>query len=146
MRNFMQKFMNFMQGRYGSDSLNKFLFGSLIVMMIIRIFLSVPARFSFTVWIIQFALFLLELAILSFLAFRFLSRNINKRSLENRQFLKLWTPVKAWFKLTVQKFKDRKEYRYLKCPVCKSQLRVKNKKGVHTIRCPRCKSEFNKKI
>lgn len=146
MRNLMQKFMAFMQGRYGMDSLNKFLMSAWFIIFCIRVVLRVFARFSMVIAIISFVMLCLETAVLLWLAFRFLSRNINKRSLENRQFLKIWNPTKDWFNLQIKKFKDRKDYRYLKCPVCKSQLRVKNKKGMHTIRCPRCKSEFNKKI
>lgn len=138
MRNFIQRFMIFMNGRYGTDTLNKFLFALFIVLWIANIFVfNLVARSI--IWLI-------ELLILALSIFRSFSRNINKRSAENRKFLKYYNPVKSWVKLSIRKFKDRKEYRYLKCPICKSQLRVKNKKGVHTVRCPRCGSEFDKKI
>lgn len=127
-----------MQGRYGTDTLNKFLFGLFIVIWLINIFVFNPVARSI-IWLI-------ELLILALSLFRSFSRNINKRSAENREFLKYYNPVKSWIKLTIRKFKDRKDYRYIKCPVCKSQLRVKNKKGVHTVHCPRCGSEFDKKI
>lgn len=138
MRNLIQRFMIFMNGRYGTDTLNKFLFALFIVLWVINIFVFNLAARS----IIR----LIELVILALSMFRSLSRNINKRSAENRKFLKYYNPAKSWIKLSIRKFKDRKEYRYLKCPVCKSQLRVKNKKGIHTVRCPRCGSEFDKKI
>ena len=138
MRNLMQRFMIFMQGRYGTDTLNNFLFILFIVLWFVNIFVfNLVARSI--IWGI-------ELLILAFTLFRSFSRNINRRSAENRAFLKYYNPVKSWVKLSIRKFKDRKEYRYLKCPVCKSQLRVKNKKGLHTVRCPRCGSEFDKKI
>lgn len=140
MRNLIQRFMIFMQGRYGTDTLNKFLAGLFLVLWLINLLIM---RFFLVTRLI---FYFLELAVLALFIFRALSRNINKRSAENRAFLKVYNPVKSRIKLSIQKFKDRKEFRYLKCPVCKAQLRVKNKKGMHTVRCPRCGSEFEKKI
>lgn len=138
MRNLMQKFAIFMQGRYGMDTLNNFLVAVFFVLWIINIFVFNT--------IASLVIDLLELAVIIFMFFRMLSRNINKRSLENRKFTPLYNSLKNWFSLTIRKFKERKDFRYLKCPVCKAQLRVKNKKGKHTVRCPRCGSEFEKKI
>ncbi len=138
MKRLFEKFMFFMQGRYGADTFNNFLIGLLILVWFINIF--VFNRYAHT--ILAFFQFLIFLCVL----FRMFSRNITKRSAENRAFLKLYNPAKEWVKLTIRKFKDRKEYKYIKCPVCKAQLRVKNKKGNHTVRCPRCGSEFDKKI
>ena len=140
MRNLIQRFMIFMQGRYGTDTLNKFLAGLFLVLWLINLLIM---RFFLVTRLI---FYFLELAVLTLFIFRALSGNINKRSAENRAFLKVYNPVKSRIKLSIQKFKDRKEFRYLKCPVCKAQLRVKNKKGMHTVRCPRCGSEFDKKI
>ena len=138
MRSFFARFMNFMQGRYGLDSFGKFLFCVSLGIWFIGIFVfHFPARL-----IIR----LIGLAVAGYAVFRALSMNIVKRSAENRTFVKLYTPVKAWFKLTAQKFRDRKYYRYIKCPSCKAQLRVKNKKGKHTVCCPKCGREFEKKI
>ena len=138
MRNLMQKIAIFMQGRYGMDTLNNFLLGVFFVLWVINIFVF----FTIPSLVID----LLQLIVLGLAIFRMLSRNINKRSLENRKFTPIYNSVKNWFSLTIRKFKERKEFRYLKCPSCKAQLRVKNKKGKHTVRCPRCGHEFDKKI
>ena len=45
-----------------------------------------------------------------------------------------------------RQFRERDTYRYLKCPSCKAQLRVRAIKGKHNVRCPKCGSEFEKKI
>lgn len=138
MRGFLQRIAIFMQGRYGNDKFNNFLYIVFLVLWFINIL----------VWNIMATLVLdlLMLAVLIYALFRALSRNINKRSLENRTFIKIFDGVKNWFTLTQKKFRDRKDFRYIKCPVCKAQLRVKNKKGNHVVRCPRCGSEFDKKI
>lgn len=138
MRRFLQKFAVFMQGRYGYDKLNAFIGVVFFILWFINIFV-----FNFFATIILDIILLLLIALILFRTF---SRNINKRSLENRKFCVVYDKVKNFCNLTVRKFKDRKDFRYLKCPMCKAQLRVKNKKGVHTVRCPRCGSEFEKKI
>ncbi|MGN0489931.1 MJ0042-type zinc finger domain-containing protein [Ruminococcus sp.] len=138
MRGFMQRIAVFMQGRYGNDKFNNFLYIVFLVLWFINIL----------VWnrTASLVIDLLMLAVLVYTLFRALSRNINKRSLENRTFTKIFDSVKNRVTLTQKKFRDRKDFRYIKCPVCKAQLRVKNKKGNHVVRCPRCGSEFDKKI
>lgn len=138
MRGFFRKFSEFMQGRYGTDKLNNSLFVLILVLWFVNIFV-------FNRWA-SFIIDLVVLLILVIAIFRSLSRNITARSAENRKFLPIYNAVTGWFKLTYQKIRDRKDFRYVKCPVCKAQLRVKNKKGNHTVRCPRCGSEFSKKI
>lgn len=138
MRGFMQRIAIFMQGRYGNDKFNNFLYIVFLVLWFINIFVwNRPA---------SLVIDLLMLTVIAYALFRALSRNINKRSLENRTFTKIFDSVKNRVTLTQKKFRDRKEFRYIKCPVCKAQLRVKNKKGNHVVRCPRCGSEFDKKI
>ena len=134
----MSRFIEFMQGRYGFDTLNKFLLGAAITLAVVNLFVfNIIAR---TI------LMVIELACLGWFAFRFLSRNITGRSHENRVFEKFFNPVKNFFVLSYKKIRDRKDYRYIKCPFCKAQLRVKNQKGRHTVRCPKCGREFRKKI
>lgn len=138
MRNFFERFMIFMQGRYGMDTLNGFLIALSFVVWFVNIFI-----FNLLVHSI---VFLFQLAIIGWVVFRAFSQNITMRSKENRTFVKVYDPVKNWVKLTWKRFKDRKDYRYLKCPICKAQLRVRNKKGSHHVRCPKCGSEFETKI
>lgn len=70
------------------------------------------------------------LLIIVLICFRMFSRNIVARSAENRKFLPIYNAVTGWFRLTFKKIRDRKDYRYIKCPVCKAQLRVRNKKAI----------------
>ena len=116
MRNLMQKFAVFMQGRYGTDKLNNCLFVLFLVLWFVNIFVFAPIP---------------TLIIDAF---------------ENRAFMPVYNAVAGWFKLTYKKIRDRKEYRYLRCPICKAQLRVRNVKGKHRVHCPKCGSEFDKKI
>ena len=138
MRNFFEKFMMFMQGRYGMDSLNGFILVLSFVIWTVNIF--VFNRLA------HYIIMVVQLLLVALFIFRMLSRNVTMRSAENRRFQKVYEPVKNWVQLTYKRIRDRKDYRYLKCPVCKAQLRVKNIKGKHNVRCPKCRSEFEKKI
>ena len=130
--------MMFMQGRYGMDSLNGFILVLSFVIWTVNIF--VFNRLA------HYIIMVVQLLLVALFIFRMLSRNVTMRSAENRRFQKVYEPVKNWVQLTYKRIRDRKDYRYLKCPVCKAQLRVKNIKGRHNVRCPKCRSEFEKKI
>ena len=105
MRNFFEKIMVFMQGRYGMDTLNGFILALSFVIWTVNIF--VFNRLA------HYIIMVVQLLLVA---------------------------------LTYKRIRDHKDYRYIKCPVCKAQLRVKNIKGRHNVRCPKCKSEFEKKI
>ena len=138
MRNFFEKIMVFMQGRYGMDTLNGFILALSFVIWTVNIF--VFNRLA------HYIIMVIQLLLVALFVFRMLSRNITMRSAENRKFQRVYEPVKNRVQLTYKRIRDHKDYRYIKCPVCKAQLRVKNIKGRHNVRCPKCKSEFEKKI
>ena len=138
MRNFFEKIMVFMQGRYGMDTLNGFILALSFVIWTVNIF--VFNRLA------HYIIMVVQLLLVALFIFRMLSRNITMLSAENRKFQRVYEPVKNRVQLTYKRIRDHKDYRYIKCPVCKAQLRVKNIKGRHNVRCPKCKSEFEKKI
>lgn len=130
MRYLRERLMRFMQGRYGNDSLNKFLFAAYIILYIVNLF------------VYSFALFLLETALVVWMFFRILSRNIYKRRTENEKFLKMTKKPRDYFALQKSKRRDRKTHVYKTCPSCKSTLRLPRQKGKHTAVCPRCARRF----
>ncbi|MGN1050787.1 MAG: zf-TFIIB domain-containing protein [Acutalibacteraceae bacterium] len=134
MRYIMDKISRFMYGRYGTDKLNLFIFVLWFIVAIVGLFTR-----SIVVSII-------ELLLIVLIFFRTFSRNIPRRQEENRKFIYAFQRVKSFFTLQGKKVKDRKTHRYVKCPYCKAQLRVRKRKGVHTIRCPKCGQEFEKNI
>ena len=127
-----------MAGRYGFDSLNGFMLALALAVNIANWFVwpLVPTLILYGV----------ELILVGLVIARALSRNINMRALENRRFRSVYDPVKKWILFQVKKFKERKDYKYLKCPFCKAQLRVRNQKGEHGVRCPKCRGDFRVKI
>lgn len=133
-RNFMYKVAQFMQGRYGNDKLNTFLLIITAILYVINLFVRTP--WLFVVMMVPVALYI----------FRALSKNINKRLYENRIYENAYNTVSNFFKRQYFKIRDFKTHRYVKCPYCKSQLRLKKRTGNQTIHCPRCNEDFKKNI
>lgn len=137
----------FMQGRYGTDNLNRFLSFFILAILIINMFVS-----SRLLW-------WLALVLIVYMYFRTFSRNIPKRYAEGQKFDAVWVKVKAWFqglwwKITHLKeyiaTKDRereqnKGYHIYKCPRCNQKIRIPKGKGHIMITCPKCHFEFHKK-
>lgn len=129
----MNWFQRVMAGRYGVDQLT-------IAVMVVYIILILVAQFTGVFWLSYIALVLLV-----FCFFRMFSRQTAKRYQENMQFLKLWNPIKNWFRFQKNRLKDSKTHRYYKCPNCSASLRVPKGKGKICITCPKCGKEFIKK-
>ena len=134
MKNFFQRAAAFMQDRYGNDKLNNFILIVAAILYLINLF----ARSSIMIVII------LLLAVLAI--FRALSKNITKRLYENRRFTDIFGRVGDFFKRQYMKIRDFKTHRYVRCPHCKAQLRLKKRTGVQHIHCPRCNKDFKKNI
>ncbi len=134
MNKFTQKMMRFMYGRYGIDELYYGLFALCLALCLLH---SITGMAAFSV---------LSTLVVVFIMYRVLSKNADKRRAENRMFLKLWNPVKNWFSYQHDRFRDRKDYRYRKCPGCRAIIKLPNQKGKHTTTCPRCHNKFNVRI
>lgn len=115
-RQFLYKFM---QGRYGTDELGKI---TLLVSIVLYI------SYAMTGWGILYSLAFLGTV---YALFRSLSKDINKRYMENQRFLKL-------LNLNKVKFDQRKEYKIFRCKNCGRNIRVPRKKGKIEVTCPVC--------
>ena len=123
----MRKFLHrFMIGRYGPDHLS-------IALIILAFILSLLNAFLWYAPLLYISYFIFGLTI-----FRMLSRNITRRRAENDKFIRYWWPIKTKIGKIIQKIKDKRKYKYLKCPTCKSTLRVPKGKGKIRITCPVC--------
>lgn len=133
-RNFFAKAAEFMRGRYGNDKLNTVLWVIIAVLYLINLFVRSP-------FMVIIVLLLGALAV-----FRSLSTNITKRLYENNRFISIYRAVGDFFKRQYMKVRDFKTHRYVRCPYCKAQLRLKKRTGVQNIHCPRCDKDFKKNI
>ena len=128
-----EKLQSFMAGRYGVDQLNRVYIGLTFVLLI----LSMITRWSI--------LYLVALGILIYSYYRMFSRNVSKMYAQNQKFLNMrYRAVAKWNK-TKNHMKQRKVYRFYKCPSCKQKVRVPKGKGRICITCPKCRTEFVKK-
>ena len=129
----MYRFSKFMQGRYGVDSLSRFLSVVLLVIIVLGLFIRIP--FSG----------LITLALLVILYWRMFSRNIPKRYEENQKFLHIRDKFLRRFSSFGSNLSQMKDYHIYKCPRCNQKIRIPRGKGHIMVRCPRCGFEFHKK-
>lgn len=128
----------FMQGRYGTDDLNRFLWWTFLVLFILELIIPIRPVKTVLYWITWIII------ILQF--FRMFSKNISKRYAENLKFLDMTAGIRKALRINRRKFDDRKEYRYFKCPKCGQEVRVPKGKGHIRITCPKCRESFEKKV
>lgn len=134
MGKFKNKLSRFFYGRYGNDTLGRFLLwvyvGMILLSMILALFVDSP--FLYVIYL------LVSTALVFYMFFRMFSRNVAARRRENEKFC-------SFFKLQKNKFRDRKTHVYRKCPTCRAVLRLPKAKGKHSVVCPRCRERFTVK-
>ena len=121
-----------MYGRYGNDALTTFL---LILGLILMVISWIP-RLG---WV-----YFLAAAVLIWSLTRSFSRKFDKRRRELDRYLKIKKPIVNFFKLSRNKWRDRKTHVYFKCKKCKAVLRVPRGKGSIVVICTRCKDRIEK--
>ena len=126
-----EKLAKFMSGRYGPDALFRFQVGAALVLEL----LAIPLRRHGTLYsLMNYGAFVL----LVWAVFRALSRNVQKRYLENLHFQELFGRARRQSRMNKEKFSQRKDYRFFVCPTCKTNLRVPKGKGEIYITCAKC--------
>ncbi len=123
-----EKFYRFMYGRYGIDKLG---YAILIASMCLSLLSSV---FSLGVG------YILSYVLMAWAIFRFLSKNIYKRSAENVKFLGIKSQISKKLKLEKNRIRDRKTHKYFECSTCHNNLRVPKGRGELKVTCPVCKT------
>ena len=123
----------FMAGRYGTDQLNRFLSVAALAVLLLNLFLRLGL------------LWLLALALLGFLYYRTLSRDHAKRRAENARYLQLRSRVLEPFTQLRDRWQQRKDYVFFRCPACRAMLRVPRGKGKLRVTCRKCGNAFERK-
>lgn len=134
---FREKLNQFMMGRYGQDELSKF---SLIVFVVLAL-IGFLVRDGAGRSVLNF----LMLAVLVLWYLRVFSRNFEKRRRENAVYLKYRNAVVRWFKSLKDRWTQRKDYRFFRCPSCHTLLRVPKGKGHVRLTCRKCQTSFERK-
>ena len=120
-----EKFIKFMEGRYGVDAFAKFTMGFAFVAIILSMFIRNR---------VGAACDTLGLLAILYTYYRMLSRNIQKRY-----------GIRQWFCREKNLMQQRKEYHIYSCPNCKQKIRIPKGKGRIEIDCPKCHEKFIKK-
>lgn len=127
-----EKFMRFMYGRYGVDTLGKYSLGAGLATMVLSIVFD-----SYTLSLLSWFFIILTY-------FRMFSRNLYKRSSENQTFLNKTYKLRTWFGKQKNMMAQRKTHHIYRCPGCKQKIRAPRGKGRIEIRCPKCHTTFIK--
>ena len=123
----------FMQGRNGPDNLSMFTLIAGLVLSLSASFFGIPF------------LTFVSLGLYIWTLFRMFSRNREKRMAENRKYLALSSGCKIKIRQFIIRLKNRKDYKYFRCPKCRLLLRLKRGTGDREIICRRCSHQFHQK-
>lgn len=133
-----EKFIRFMQGRYGVDQLSKFLMGVALVSIVLSVFVRRGT-------VLYAVLDTLGIAAIIYVYFRIFSRDIQKRYAENQKYLSMTSKLRTRFQKEKNLMEQRKTYHIYKCPGCGQKIRIPKGKGKIEISCPKCSTKFVKK-
>lgn len=125
-----------MYGRYGSDELTRALTVFALLLLVISMLMGSGAR-SF--------MLVLVLAILIYSNYRTFSKSMAARRKENEKYMRLQNKVTDWWKLRRDMWKQRRDFKFFKCPSCRAVMRVPKDKGKIRIICKKCGTAFEKK-
>ena len=131
---FRERVAHFMRGRNGVDSLGR------AVLILGCVMAAVNLIFR------SLVLALLGDAVLIYVVFRMMSRNLRARQAENARWWNFCKRIKDFFRLQKNKRRDRKTHVYHKCPHCKKMLRQPRVKGKHSVCCPCCAKRFEMRV
>ena len=137
---FQERIRQFMAGRYGADQLSRFLSIGSCVFIILSLFTRSVGGGALSSLLASAAF-----AALIWCYIRILSRKFEQRQRENLWYLKRRDKVVLWFNLQRDRFRQRKDYVFFRCPSCKSVARVPRHKGHIRITCRHCGYTFEKK-
>lgn len=124
-----------MAGRNGNDNLSRFLCVAICIVLVLS--MLVEGAVSRVMWF-------LALIGMAYVYYRMFSRDTAKRREENRKYLRLTAKVRGYFTGVRERFSQRKEFLFFKCPECRTMLRVPRGKGKIKIVCRKCGNSFIK--
>lgn len=133
MNKFRSWLVRFMAGRRGTDQLGVATYIAGLALYIITML--------FGLGLLSF----LPLAIWGYGIFRQMSRNLPARERENQWFLSKYLPLKKRASQARVRFKNRRIYKYYRCPKCRSWLKLPRHIGEKKVTCSACGYQFTKK-
>ncbi len=130
-----EKLARFMAGRNGVDQLGRAVMLGTVILLLLSVLTH--GRLSSV-------LFWLVLVGIVYMYFRMFSRNVTKRRAENAKFLSKTYSIRVYFRSLGERWRQRREYKFFRCPSCGTLLRVPRGKGKIKIVCRKCGNSFIK--
>lgn len=131
-----EKLARFFAGRNGVDQLGR---------VVTFVTLAVLVVSMFTHGRVSEVLFILALLGIVYMYFRMFSKNVAKRREENAKFMQKTYSMRTWFRGLGERWRQRREYKFFRCPGCGTLLRVPRGKGRIKIVCRKCGNSFIKR-
>ena len=128
-----EKLARFMAGRNGSDQLTRFISIVVCVALVLSLFMDTD---------VQLAIWFIAIIAAIYVYFRVFSRNVARRRQENARFLNATASVRGYFRGLRERWTQRRDYRFFRCPSCRTMLRVPRGKGKIRIVCRKCGTSF----
>ena len=119
MNKLKQKFMQFMQGRYGADELSKTISWAALAVYFVGLIADKQIFVS------------IAMAALIYNIYRMFSKDYWARSAENKKYL-------DFLKLSKMRWEQRKTHKIFVCKSCGKNIRIPRGKGKIEVRCPKC--------
>lgn len=151
---FRNRLIQFMQGRNGVDAFARFTNrASLCCLLIALVFTILSSAFlragsirtAVVFRILYFVFYGIGILLLIYWIFRVFSRNVAARQKENTRFLYRMQKIRRKADQLKRQWKDRKSFRYFKCPQCGQKMRAPRHKGKIRVTCSSCKNVFQTK-
>ena len=136
--NFRQRLAQFMYGRNGYDAFSQFLLICCVALLVLGMLFS---RVPVLAMLFQLA----EWAALIYCMFRTFSRNVVRRQQENAWYYQKRQRFLNWCRSLKDRWQQRKDYRFFRCPSCHALLRVPRGKGKLLLTCRKCGNRFERK-
>ena len=128
-----RRFTRFMSQRNGIDALGGALLCVSLALQVVSLLTKSPI------------LMLLSYGLYIWLLFRIFSKNKVKRAEENRKFILWYEKLILKTKQFFRRLRGMRQYKYFKCPQCKTLLRLNRGAGEKNICCPKCSYRFHVK-
>ena len=130
-----EKFIRFMQGRYGVDQLSKFTMAAALICIILSLFVRGTGGALLNT---------IGLLAIVYTYFRIFSRNIQARYGENQKYLNATQKLRSRINREKNMMQQRKTHHIYSCPGCGQKIRIPRGKGRIEIDCPKCHTKFIK--
>ncbi len=128
-----ERLARFMAGRNGADNLSRAVMLLAFILFILSLF--------FSDWLAQLLL-TLAVAGIVYVYFRMFSKNVARRREENSRYLAKTASLRSYFRSLGERWRQRRDYKFFRCPMCRTLLRVPRGKGKIKIVCRKCGNSF----